>query len=82
MKVVSRSPKVLLMLAALAVPGSASFAQDQDSEAGVTGSVTDTSVPPVSEMTKGPEIEGIISARSGARMQITTADGAKSVDQI
>jgi OOP family OmpA-OmpF porin len=82
MKVVSRSPKVLLMLAALALPGSASFAQDQDSEAGVTGSVTDTSVPPVSEMTKGPEIEGIISARSGARMQITTADGAKSVVTI
>lgn len=81
---ISRSSKVLLALAVLAAPGSASLAaQEQDSaEAGVTGSVTDTSVPAPSEMTKGPEIEGIISARSGDRMQVTTNDGAKSVITI
>jgi outer membrane protein OmpA-like peptidoglycan-associated protein len=33
-------------------------------------------------MTKGPEIEGIISARSGNRMQVTTADGANTVIAI
>jgi outer membrane protein OmpA-like peptidoglycan-associated protein len=31
---------------------------------------------------KGPEIEGIISARSGARMQVTAQDGTKSVITI
>lgn len=82
MSVISKSPRVLLMLAMLAGPASGSLAaQQQDPmEAGVTGSVTDTS-PPVA-MTKGPEIEGIISARSGDRMQVTAADGTKSVITI
>jgi len=30
-------------------------------------------------MTEGPEIEGIISARSGDRVQVTTADGSSTV---
>jgi outer membrane protein OmpA-like peptidoglycan-associated protein len=42
--------------------------------------VTDTSVP--EPATKGPEIDGIISARSGARMQVTTQDGSKSIITI
>jgi hypothetical protein len=33
-------------------------------------------------MTKGPQIEGIISARSGDRMQVTSADGSKTVIAI
>lgn len=84
MSVISRSPRVLLLLAMLAGPASGSLAaQQQDPpEAGVTGTVTDTSSPEPAEMTKGPEIEGIISARSGDRMQVTTADGTKSVITI
>lgn len=84
MSVVSKSPRVLLLLAMLAVPVSGSVAaQEQDpSEAGISGSVTDESSPQAAEMTKGPEIEGIISARSGDRMQVTTANGAKSVITI
>lgn len=80
MNVISKSPKVLLMLAMLTVPVSGSlYAQAQDpAEAGISGSVTDTSA----EMTEGPEIEGIISARSGDRMQVTSADGTKSVITI
>lgn len=80
MNVISKSPKVLLMLAMLTVPVSGSlYAQAQDpAETGISGSVTDTSA----EMTEGPEIEGIISARSGDRMQVTSADGTKSVITI
>ena len=81
MSVISRSPKVLLLAALLATPASGSFAaQPQDTSEAVTGSVTDTSAP--EPATKGPRIEGIISARSGNRMQVTSADGAKSVIAI
>lgn len=75
------SPRVLCALAVLAAPASTSFAAQQydPAEAGVTGSVTDTSIPPASEMTKGPEIEGVISARNGNRIQITADNGSRSV---
>ncbi|HKT84606.1 MAG TPA: OmpA family protein [Novosphingobium sp.] len=86
MSVISKNPKVFLMAAMLsgaAATGSlAAQAQDQP-EAGISGTVTDeTAPPPAAEMTKGPEIEGIISARSGDKMQVTTADGSKSVITI
>ncbi|MCK9541015.1 MAG: OmpA family protein [Novosphingobium sp.] len=83
MSVISQSPKVLLSLAMLAGPASISLAaQPHDpSEAELTGTVTDTS-PEAAEMAKGPEIEGIISARSGDRMQVTAADGTRTVIAI
>jgi len=56
---------------------SAGLAQDPY-ETGISGTVTDTS-PQASEMTEGPEIEGFISARSGNRIQVTTADGGNTV---
>jgi len=82
MSITSKSPKLLLLLVMLAGSASVSLAQQPQapSEAGVTGTVTDTSSP--EPATKGPEIEGIISARSGDRMQVTTADGSKSVITI
>lgn len=82
MSVISRSPRVLLLLAMLGGPTSGSLAaQQQDPpEVGVTGTVTDTSSP--EPATKGPDIKGIISARSGDRMQVTAADGSKSVITI
>lgn len=79
MNVISRSPKILLALAMLAGPATAVWAQPQEQpEAEVMGTVSDTATPP----TKGPKIEGIISARSGDRMQVTTADGTKSIITI
>jgi outer membrane protein OmpA-like peptidoglycan-associated protein len=82
MSITSKSPKLLLLLAMLAGSASVSLAQQPQapSEVGVTGTVTDTSSP--EPATKGPEIEGIISARSGDRMQVTTVDGSKSVITI
>jgi outer membrane protein OmpA-like peptidoglycan-associated protein len=64
----------------LAVPASASLAaQPQDRpEAGITGSVTDTTPDPAT-MTKGPQVKGIISARSADRIQVTTAEGTNTV---
>jgi len=76
--IISKSPKMLLAAALFAGSASAGIAQDMQDD-GVTGSVTDTTVPAASEMTKGPEIEGIISARKDNRVQITRADGSRTV---
>jgi OmpA-OmpF porin, OOP family len=82
MRITSKSPQVLVLAAMLAGPASASLAaQPQEAPEGeVMGTVTDTY--DTRAMTKGPEIEGIISARSGDRMQVTTADGARTVVTI
>lgn len=84
MNIITRRPGGLFLLAMLAMPAWASVsAQPQDApEADLTGSVSDTTPPDAAEMTKGPEIEGIISARSGDRMQVTAADGTKTAITI
>lgn len=81
MSVMSKSPRVLLTLAMLTGAASASLAaQPQDApQADLTATVTDTSPPQAAEMTEGPKIEGIISARRGNRMQVTSADGTNTV---
>lgn len=83
MSIISKSPKVFLLLAMLSGTASVGLAQQpQDpAETELTGSVTDTS-PAMSEMAEGPEIEGLITARSGDRMQVTSADGTSTVIAI
>ena len=70
----------LLAVAALPVSGVVSAQPQEAPDSGITGSVTDTT--PAAPSTKGPDIEGIISARKGDRMQVTSADGTKSVVAI
>jgi OmpA-OmpF porin, OOP family len=83
MSVISKSPRVLALLAMLAGPASVSLAQQpQDPESDLTVTVTDTSSWAAPEMAEGPEIDGIISARSGDRMQVTAADGTQTVIAI
>ena len=83
MKVVRKSPRVLLLLAMLAGSATASLAaQPQDASEGDSAINVYGSLPPESEMTKGPEVEGIISARGDNRMQVTTADGGHTVIAI
>jgi OOP family OmpA-OmpF porin len=83
MSLVSKTPKALLLLAMLAGPAGSLAAQQQDpSVGGISGSVTDTSSVATAEMTEGPEIEGIISARSGNVIQVTTADGTNTAVAI
>ena len=81
MNILSNSPRHLLMLALLsaAAPGSLA-AQTQD--APPPADMSATAVMPAAEVTEGPEIKGIISARSGDRMQVTAEDGNKSVITI
>ena len=76
MSVISNSPKHLFVLALLVGASSGSLAaQTQDPP---SADVSATAYLPA-EKTEGPEIKGIISARSGDKMQVTAADGTKSV---
>ena len=78
MLVMSRKSGVLVLLATVAMPlSSPLFAQPQDApKADIT--VTGTPVPDASQLTAGPEIKGFISARSGDKVQITSADGTRT----
>jgi len=79
MSVISKRPRVLFLLAMLvaSAPDSLS-AQQQDHP---NGQVIVTGSPPadVSGLTAGPEIKGFISARSGDKMQVTSADGTSTM---
>lgn len=81
MSVISKSPRLLLLAALLSGVASGNLsAQAQDVQEAPPADVSATfSSPAPAEMTEGPEIKGIISARSGDKMQVTAADGAKSV---
>lgn len=81
MSVISRSPRVLLLAAMLTGAASASVqAQTQEPpEADVSATVYGAAPAQEAEMTEGPEIKGIISARNGDQVQVTTDDGAKTV---
>ncbi|WP_067739337.1 OmpA family protein [Novosphingobium naphthalenivorans] len=80
MSVISKRPQALFLLAMLAVPASGLAAQDQDN--GLETTVSDTSAPEGAQMTEGPDIEGIISARSGDKMKVTASDGTSSIITI
>ncbi|WP_159980884.1 MULTISPECIES: OmpA family protein [unclassified Novosphingobium] len=81
MSVISHSPRVLLMVAMLAGTAAGSVsAQTQGSPDGdLSVTVSDTSPTDRSAMTEGPEVKGIISARSGAKVQVTSDDGNRTV---
>ena len=79
MSVISKSSVFLLPLAMLAVP--AALAAQQDRYEGQIDVYGDR-LPDRSEMTKGPEVEGIISARKGDQIQVTTVGGTRTTLSI
>jgi OOP family OmpA-OmpF porin len=80
MRVVSKSPTALLLLAMLAGAAPVSLAaQPQDPpEADLSTTVSGPPAPEAAEMTAGPEIDGIITSRSGDQLEIATADGSST----
>ncbi len=82
MGAVYKSPRILLltMLAGAATVGFAAQAQDAPERDSVI--VTGEPLPDPATMAKGPEIEGIISARRDGMMQVTTADGTETAIAI
>lgn len=83
MTVISKTPRILLLAALLAGSASAGIAAQPQDQSGseLSGSVTDTS-PDAASLPKGPDVEGIISARSGDRIQVTTVGGTKTVVSV
>ena len=81
MRVMSRKPGALVLLALLAVPFSGSLAAQQDSP-NPTIVVTGEALPDPSTMAAGPEIKGVITARTGDKIKVTTADGTSKVIAI
>src|SRR3546814_12058703 len=84
MSIISKTPRVLLLLAMLTGTASGSLAaQAQDpSEGEILATVYAPGPPDAAEMTEGPQVEGIISARDGDRMHVTTADGTRTIITI
>lgn len=79
MRVVSKGLGGLCLLA-MASSGSLAAQQQNPVEAGITVNGTRSSDAP--EMIEGPQIKGIISARSGDRLKLTTVDGANTIVTI
>ena len=79
-----KSPKLFLLLSAAVGTASASFAQEAQQEAPEANlsATYSAPAPDAAQLTEGPEIEGLISARSGDKLQITTADGTNTVVTI
>ncbi|HSX54147.1 MAG TPA: OmpA family protein [Sphingomonas sp.] len=81
MRVNSNSPRALLLLALCAGAAPASVAAQEQAQPPADVSIYGSApaAPVAAEMAKGPEIKGIISARSGDKVQVTAADGSRTV---
>ena len=84
----TKSSKTLAALAALALPVTAGAqSQELEPQAGVqsggeTMTVVGTMPSDLTGMPEGPEFEGVISARDGDKVQVTSADGTRTVVAI
>ena len=68
-------PAAIVLLAAMALPGATLSAQPQEPNIVVTGEP----LPDLSTMPAGPEIKGVITARNGDKMKVTTPDGNQTL---
>ncbi len=75
-------PGLGIMLAALAVPVPGSLSAQQSGSAEPNIVVTGERLPDPSQMTAGPEIKGVITARNADKIKVTLADGTSSVVAI
>lgn len=77
MAVTSTRPRALLTLALLATPCGVSVLAQELPADGLSGRVTDTSAPATA--IQGAKVEGVISARRSGKIEVTSADGTKSI---
>jgi OmpA-OmpF porin, OOP family len=89
MPVISKRPEFRVLIAMLTMSASAGvYAQSQDSAPDpniVVNGAPAAEAPKAPEapaMTAGPEIKGVITARNGDKMKVTTADGNSSIIAI
>ena len=79
MRLISTRSGSLVLLAMLALPASTGLSAQQQDPANTNIVVTGEVAPDMSAMTPGPEVKGIITARSGDKMKVTAADGTNTV---
>ncbi len=86
---ISKSPKITLMLASLAILVPSSISAQQETPQTEKENIIVSGQPeapvaaaPDAPAGKGPDVKGIISARSGDKLQITAEDGTNSVITI
>jgi outer membrane protein OmpA-like peptidoglycan-associated protein len=80
MSILFRRSTVPFVLAALAVPAAGALSAQEQAPADAASAITVTGSAPtdLAGLTEGPEVEGVISARSGEQVQVTAADGAST----
>jgi len=78
MTTLARAPITLALLAALALPAATGLAAQNSRDDEVLTTVYGN-LPPMPEMDEGPRIDGIISARQGQRLQVTSEDGTSTI---
>ena len=74
----ARAPLTLALLAALALPLAGGLAA-QNTQGGEVLTTVYGNLPAITDMNEGPRIEGIISARQGQRLQVTSDDGTSTI---
>ena len=74
MSMISKGSKTAILLAMLALPATASVAMQQETAADDDVLTTVIGTIP----TEGPEIKGVITAREGDQMKVTSEDGITS----
>lgn len=83
MSIISNSARLLLLSTLFTGAATSASAQTQPlPDAPLEVTVTYPTPEERSELSEGPKVEGIISARSGAKVQVTAIDGTKSIVTI
>lgn len=76
---IRRAPLAIALLAGLAALPAAHGLSAQNSDGGEVLTTVYGNLPTMAEMNEGPRIEGIISARQGQRLQVTSEDGTSTI---
>lgn len=82
MRVISKKKRVPLLIAMLAASAAGSLSAQPQVPAEANIVVDGVPLPDPSTMTAGPEVKGVISARTGNRIKVTTADGSSAIVAI
>ena len=80
MRLNSHKPAALALLGMLTIPMSAGLSAQVNNDPNIV--VTGEPLPDMSAMVPGPELKGVITARKGDRMKVTTADGTTTTVAI
>lgn len=81
----TRTIAIAALLAATSLSAQTTYNQDQSAQPPATDGQSETlttvygSLPPLAEMQDGPKVTGMITARSGGRLQITADDGTNTM---